>query len=151
MDTKNHHYWNQFLLSTNRDLNTSYFESFYFGSNEQSANSLLQLVLNKTKTATCSAVGQYTLTDSRLPQVGDLSIVTDWNGNPACVIETKAVTNMKFSEMTYIICKREGEDETLESWQENHIDFFTTIGKDIGFEFSWDMEIVFEDFEVIYE
>ncbi len=144
-------YWQQFLVDTNRDLTTTYFEAFYFGSNKQSAQSLSELVLTHNKTATCSAYAQYHLTDSRLPQVGDLSIVTDWEGNPLCVIETTDVTYMKFKEMTYDICKREGEDDSLVSWQNNHIDFFNEIGKEMGFTFSWDMDIVFEDFKMIYE
>lgn len=143
-------YWSDFLKETNRDSHTKYFEAFYFGSSEQAATNLLKLVLDGKKTATASGLKQSLLSNAELPKVGDLSIVTDWEGNPACIIETTNVIQMKFQEMTYDICKREGEDETLESWQQNHIDFFTVVGKEMGFEFSWDMDIIFEDFEVIY-
>ncbi len=88
---------------------------------------------------------------ARLPEVGDLSIVTDWEGNPRCVIQTTAVTIIPFSEITYDICKREGEDDTLESWQAGHIRFFKSEGSLLGYEFSEDMPVVFEDFEVVYQ
>jgi len=52
--------------------------------------------------------------------------------------------------MTYAICKREGEHETLEAWQSDHIIFFNAEGAEIGYEFSWEMTILFEDFAVIY-
>lgn len=86
-----------------------------------------------------------------MPKVGDLSIVTDFEGSPKCVIETRNVTIVPFSEMTFDICKREGEDDSLESWREGHIRFFTEEGKLVGFEFREDMPVVFEDFEVIYK
>ena len=144
-------YWEGFLAETSVDKNTKYFEAFYFGHNEHIAAKLLKLVLEGTKTATSSCVNQYDLTNSQYPRVGDFSIVTDFFGNPKCIIETKSVLKIKFNEVTYDICKREGEDETLTSWQENHIEFFTEIGKDLGFEFSFDMYVLFEDFEVVYK
>lgn len=150
MEHKVRAYWDNFLLETNRDKNTRCFEVFYFGSSEHSANYLLELVLQGRKTATSSSVYQYKLTDSDYPKVGDLSIVTDYNGNPKCIIETENVLRLKFIDMTYDICKREGEDENLESWQQNHIEFFTIIGEELGFEFSFDMDIIFEDFRVVY-
>lgn len=151
MENKVRDYWNNFLLETNRDKETKCFEVFYFGSTEQSANYLLELVLQGRKTATASSAYQFELADSDYPKVGDLSIVTDYDGHPKCIIETKDVLRIKFKDMTYDICKREGEDESLESWQQNHIDYFTTIGKELGFEFSFDMDIIFEDFVVVYK
>ena len=144
-------YWEGFLTETNLDKNTKCFEAFYFGYNEHTATELLKLVLEGTKTATTSCVYQYDLTNSPYPQVGNFSIVTDYFGNPKCIIETKNVLKIKFNEVTYDICKREGEDDTLESWQENHIKFFTEVGKDLGFEFAFDMYVLFEDFEVVYK
>jgi len=53
--------------------------------------------------------------------------------------------------MTFEICKREGEDECLETWLRGHVRFFTEEGKAMGYEFNEDMLIVFEDFEVVYQ
>ena len=79
-----------------------------------------------------------------------LSLAFFFQGNLKCVIETTNVMIISFKDMTFDICKREGEDETLESWQEGHIRFFTMDGQENGFEFSRDMPVVFEDFEVVY-
>lgn len=144
-------YWDRFLLETNKNPNTKCLEAAYFGHNEHTATKLLALILQGVKTATTSCLYQYELTNSKLPQVGDLSIVTDFSGNPKCIIETTAVSKLIFSEMTYDICKREGEDQDLKSWRNNHIEFFTAIGKELGFSFSEDLEIIFEDFKVVYK
>lgn len=53
--------------------------------------------------------------------------------------------------MTYDICKREGEDDSLESWRAGHIKYFTQEGKQVGYDFREDMPVVFEDFEVVYK
>lgn len=151
MTQKTDKFWQEFLAETNRQSDTVYYEAFYFGSNEQSANELLELVLKGRKKATASSVQAYALANEPFPEIGELSIVTDWQGNPYCVIQTTNVTRMAFKDMTYDMCKREGEDKNLASWQKNHISFFKDEGSRVGYEFSWDMEIIFEDFEVIYQ
>lgn len=52
--------------------------------------------------------------------------------------------------MTYEICKREGEDDNLASWKTGHLKFFTEDCRRMGCEFSPDMPLLFEDFEVVY-
>ena len=54
------------------------------------------------------------------------------------------------NEITFDICKCEGEDETLESWQREYGHFFTEDGKISGYEFSENMPVVFEDFKVVF-
>jgi uncharacterized protein YhfF len=56
----------------------------------------------------------------------------------------------KFEDITFGICQREGEDECLETWREGHRRYFKEDGKNLGYEFSEDMPVVFEDFEVVY-
>ncbi len=143
-------FWQEFLRDTGRNPNTRYFESFHFDLNEKSANGLLELVLSGKKRATSSSLLAYEKENSTPPKVGDLSIVTDWDNNPRCVIETTAVAVYKFCDITFDICKREGEDECLETWQKGHAKFFTLDGKALGYEFSEDMPVLFEDFKVVY-
>lgn len=143
-------FWMDFLTKSGRPLDTPCKEVFYFCLNEEDANALLALVLEGKKRATSSSLCAYEKEGEPVPGVGDLSIVTDFAGEPYCVIETKAVTILPFREMTFDICSREGEDDTLESWQQGHVRFFTAEGKMAGFEFDWDMPVVFEDFEVVH-
>jgi len=133
------------------DSSTKYLESFHFDLTEEWANKLLALVLEGKKKATASSLHFYEKTSGRLPQVGDYSIVTDWDGNPCCIIKTTNVTVLPFNEITFDICKREGEDDTLESWQDGHRHFFTEDGKEAGYVFSETMPVVFEDFDVVFK
>ncbi|MFB0919474.1 MAG: ASCH domain-containing protein [Oscillospiraceae bacterium] len=143
-------FWQSFLDDTGRDPETRYLESFHFDLNEKSANELLALILSGKKRATASSLLAYEKEPSAAPKVGDLSIVTAWDGTPHCVIETTAVTVYRFRDITFDICKREGEDTCLETWRENHTRFFTAEGRELGYEFSEDMPVLFEDFAVIY-
>lgn len=143
-------FWRRFLAETGRDPNTKYLECFHFDLNERSANALLALVLEGKKRATSSSLYAFQLEGCEMPKPGSLSIVTDWDGNPRCVIETTSVVVLPFCEITFELCSREGEDDTLESWQRGHRRFFTQDGKALGYEFSEDMPVIFEDFEVVY-
>ena len=103
-------FWEEFLKSTGRSETTECFEVFHFELTEKVANELLRLVLIGQKKATASSLWSYEIRGEKLPKVGDLSVVTDWEGSPKCVIETTSVAIIPFSEITYDICKREGED-----------------------------------------
>lgn len=144
-------FWKKFLVETGREVSTKYIEVFHFELTEKLANELLQLVLIGQKKATASSLLAYEIEGTRVPEVGDLSIVTNWEGNPKCVIQTTAVTIIPFKDITYEICKREGEDDTLESWQKGHERFYKAEGNALGYDFTDDMPVVFEDFEVIYQ
>lgn len=141
-------FWQKFLEQTGRDPKTNYYECFHFTNEERLANELLELVLVGKKRATSSSLLCYAAGEE--PKPGSLSIVTDWDGNPRCVIETRNVQVIPFCEMTYEICSREGEDECLETWQEGHRRFFLMDCQEMGYQFTEDMPVVFEDFEVVY-
>lgn len=143
-------FWNAFLLEKGKDDDTQYIDCFHFELTEKWANELLRLVLFGKKQATSSSLFAYEISGDRVPQIGDYSIVTDWDGNPKCVIETTDITILPFKDITFDICKREGEDDSLESWQKGHIKFFTDDGKELGYTFSENMPVVFEDFKVVF-
>ena len=143
-------FWEEFLIKTNKNSLTKYIECFHFHLNEEGSNKLLDLVLSGKKKATASSLLAFEVNNENIPQVGNYSIVTDFHGNPRCVIETVSITILPFNEITFDICKREGEDETLESWQRGHRHFFTEDGEISGYEFSEDMPVVFEDFKVVF-
>ncbi|BFO09749.1 hypothetical protein GGER_22590 [Serratia rubidaea] len=61
-------------------------ERWAFGDNEALADELVQLILNGTKTATCS-----NLDEDGIPQAGDIFVVVDGRGEPACAIRLTSV------------------------------------------------------------
>lgn len=144
-------FWQEFLTQTNRSPATTYMDCFHFELSEKLADELLGLVLSGQKCATSSSRLAYEAEGTRLPEAGDLSIVTDFAGTPHCVIETTAVTVLPYEEVTYALAKREGEDENLASWREGHERFFRSEGKLLGYQFTPEMLVVFEDFHVVYQ
>ena len=143
-------FWEAFLQETGRPADTPCLESFHFDLTEKWANELLRLVLEGKKRATSSSLTCYELEGARVPAPGDLSIVTDWAGEPHCVIETTQVDILPFRDMTFALCRLEGEDDSLDSWRRSHINFFTAEGHEAGYVFTEDMPVIFEQFRVIY-
>jgi uncharacterized protein YhfF len=148
---KTEDFWQKFLNDTGRNPDARPFECFHFELSERLANELLALVLSGKKRATASSLRSFEAQGAPPPRPGDLSVVTDWDGNPRCVIETTAVAVLPFRDVTFEICRREGEDDNLESWRRGHTRFFAEEGKALGYEFSDDMPVVFEDFRVVYQ
>ncbi len=144
-------YWTNFLKKTNRPLDTKYYFCDYMGPTKEIADELLNLILLGVKTATTSCLLAYDAENTPLPTIGTLSIITDFDGNPKCIIENTNITIIPFKEMTYEICKREGEDSELSTWQNTHFPLLTLEGKELGYTFTKDTPIVFEDFKVIYK
>lgn len=130
-------------------MNIDKLEKWHFELTEGAANYLLGLVLEGKKRATASSLWGYELEGEPLPKVGEMSIITYWDGTPGCVIRTTNVRIIPYHDMTFDIAKLEGEDDTLESWQKNHEAFFIEEGKELGYTFSEDMPVIFEEFEVV--
>ncbi|SDQ05631.1 Uncharacterized protein YhfF [Streptococcus equinus] len=124
-------------------------EKWHFELTEDACNSLLDLVLKGQKRATSSSLAAFELGGETMPKEGELSVITDWDGNPRCVVRTKKLHILPYEEITYDLAKLEGEDETLYSWKRSHERFFTREGEMLGYHFSPQMSVVFEEFEVV--
>jgi len=130
-------------------MNIENLEHWSFGLTEEMANSLLNLVLEGKKRATSSSYPGYLAEGEEIPKAGDMSVITDWDGNPRCVIRDTNVCIIPFKEITFDLAGLEGEDENLESWRTKHEAFFREEGAQCGYTFSPDMKVVFEEFEVV--
>ena len=132
-------------MNSIENTDKSYFECFSFGDSPEMADELLALVLAGKKTATGSVV----LEDEQTPSVGDLSLVIDGHGNPACVIKTVHLETVKFCDLTWDMVKREGEDENFEQWKSGNIRYWTRDAAKRGYTFTDQTLITFERFEVV--
>ena len=144
-------FWSDFARSTDCADEERFYEAFFFGDSEELANDLAALVLRGSKRATAGAAWSYEAEGLRLPQPGDLSIVTDWSGRPLCVIETQTVEVVPFQEVTAEFAATEGEgDGSLSFWREAHRQFFTRECATAGREFTESMLVSCERFSVVY-
>lgn len=125
--------------------NEKYFECFAFGDSPGMADELLRLVLTGKKTATVSVV----LEGEKTPKIGDLSLVLNGQGQPACIIKTVYLETVKFCNLTWDMVKLEGEDETFEQWKAGNIRYWTRDAVKRGYTFTEKTPITFERFELV--
>lgn len=127
-------------------------EAWGFGDGAAMADELGALVVAGTKTATCGAFWEYEAEGEAIPQEGELSIVTDGNGDPMCIIQTTEVETKPFNQVDAQFAFDEGEgDRTLAYWRKVHWEFFTRSLKAIQRTPSETMPLVCERFKVIYK
>ena len=144
-------FWKQFCSSSGRDPATACYEVFHFDDNRASADELASLVLAGTKRATASLAWLYESAAHPAPTPGALSVVTDWDGKPLCVIETQAIDVVPFDDVTAEFAATEGEgDGSLEYWRRVHWDFFGRECGRLGRERSAAMPVLCERFRVVY-
>ena len=146
--------WSKYLetLGENPDNTTKTYTSWYFCDNKQDADELAKLVLEGTKRATASLYLYYSLENEALPKAGDLSIITNWEGDAKCIIETSNIDIVPFKEVTEEFAQTEGEgDKSLAYWKRAHKNYFSREMKELDKEFNEDILVVCERFEVVYK
>jgi len=144
-------FWDRFQESLAYDASPMFYEAFHFDDNESTANALAALVLSGQKRATAGLLWTNELTNKPLPRVGSLSVVTDWQGAPLCIIESTHIEIVPFDSVSDSFAAREGEgDKTLRHWREAHWRFFSRECQRLGREPDLRMPVVCEQFKVVY-
>lgn len=144
-------FWDAFGASITYDASPLFYEAFHFADDERMANDLVALVLSGHKHATAALLWMYELTNKPLPEIGALSVATDWHGTPLCVIQTTHVEIVPFESVTDRFAAAEGEgDRTLRFWREAHWRYFSKECERMGREPSPQMPIICEQFRVVY-
>jgi uncharacterized protein YhfF len=116
------------------------------------ADELGALIIEGTKTATCSALWEWESEGEAPPEPGTVTIVLDGRGQPIGIVETTEVTIRKYNEVGADFARDEGEgDLSLAYWREAHKNFFSRFLPKIGLAFSEDMPLVCERFRLIYK
>jgi len=128
-----------------------YYEAFRFGNNARMANRCADLVVRRIKTATSSLLWEYEATGKPLAQVGDLSIATNWNREPVCIIETIEVRILPFKEVDEGFVYDYGEgDRSINWWNKNMWEYYSEECRSLGRAPTSEMPVVCERFRVIF-
>ena len=124
------------------------YEAWAFGG---APDQLAELVMTGVKTATCSALALYEQEQEELPQAGDYSVILDAAGHAVCIIRTTRVYLAPFDQVSERHAYLEGEgDRSLAYWRQVHEEFFTEELKAAHLAFDEKMQLVCEEFEVVY-
>ena len=118
--------------------------------NSALADELAQLIAAGKKTATCSAYDSYQWENEPLPPVGLYTIILNRNDEPVAIIKTTEVQVLPMNEVSPEFAAAEGEGDLSHAyWFEVHKAVFTMELAEYGKEFSEDMPLVCERFELV--
>ncbi|MEP6903195.1 MAG: ASCH domain-containing protein [Actinomycetota bacterium] len=127
------------------------FQVWFFGNNSEMARELAELVILGKKKATTSLVSVNEITPEIAPIADGYSVVTDFEGNPQCVIQTTEIRHLSFTEVDAQFAFDEGEgDQTLEDWRDRHWRYFTKEAAELGLEFNEKSLICCERFRLLF-
>lgn len=133
---------------TTPDAPVQPYESFHFCDNEEDADICADLVVRNIKRATAASVAELELSGCRQPVVGDVSVVTRWDGEAVAVIKTTHVEIRRLDDVDEAFAAREGEGErTLKWWREAHEAYYRRVLDGTGMKVDGDLLIVCEHFE----
>lgn len=143
-------YWTDFIAKNEAYKHHSIPPAEYFCDTKHWADACADLVKEGIKTGTCGALVSYKIGQEDLPKVGDLFIVTNWDGQPTSITKTTKVELVKFKDIGEEWARSEGEgDRSLAHWRKGHWEFFERDLGQFGVAPSEDMVLVCETFEVI--
>jgi uncharacterized protein YhfF len=142
-------YWERFKKETGVVAELT--DAFGMGDSPELRQELLELVLEGKKRASTTLVSEMVTEGWPEPKEGDYNILLDGEGRPAAVIVTVSARRARFRDVDAEHAYWEGEMErTLESYRREHAKYYRRRGEALGFEFSEDMEVILERFEVVY-
>ena len=127
------------------------YEAWHFCMDEKNANELAVLVKKGVKKGTTSLYYSYQLENEPLPKIGQHNIILNWDGVAQCIIRTIDIEIKPFNKVSKDFAMIEGEGNgSLDYWKKVHKIAFDTELKASDQEFSEDMLVICETFEVVY-
>lgn len=123
------------------------YEAWQFG---DAPDKLAELVVRGIKTGTAGAAALYEIDNEPFPKVGDYSVILNSREEAVCVIRTTKVSCVPFREVSahHAYCEGEG-DRSLAYWRMVHEAFFKNEYAAYGLEFSEDIPVLCEEFELL--
>lgn len=143
-------FWKEFLKSSGKAKDTPYTSEISFGEDDETSAYFILEILSGKKTAFSTSFYAFEIDREPLPKKGNFYIVTDWQDNPYAVLETTEVTTLPFNTIPWSLAQKEDDADSFEEWKEIKTDFFTDDAEIMGYTFSQNMPVVFEEFKVIY-
>jgi len=119
-------------------------ETFRFGDTPALCAQITALVRSGAKTATCEAASVYGADADTWPQVGRRDVALNWDGTPACMIETVEVATRRFAQIDAEFVAAQGEFRDLAHWRAEYEAYFRRSGT-----FAPDMKLMCERFTLI--
>ena len=141
-------FWSRFQAETGETASGPRFVDA-FGDSPDMQTELADLVIAGDKRASAALDRWYD--DETRPKPGDLALILNGAGEPVCVIRTTRVDVMPVTEVSAEFAFEEGEgDKTLAWWLKAHRAFWRGEAAREGFEYSDDLDVCCERFELAW-
>ena len=151
MSDETKQYWNEFLKANPNVPPETPYQVWYFGDGRELADELAALVTAGKKTATASLYWEYEAEGEAMPQVGGYSVITSFDGEPQCILQTTEIRILPFEQVDAQFAADEGEgDLSLEYWRDAHWRFFSRACERLGLQPGPHMPVVCERFRKVY-
>lgn len=113
---------------------------------------LAKLVAMGEKTATAAAYDLYEIENEPLSVVGGYNVILNSQDEAVCITKTIKVYIVPFNRVSELHAFKEGEgDKSLTYWRKVHKKFFKECLSGIKRVFTEEMEVVCEEFEVVFK
>ncbi len=143
--------WKEFIKVNSQYANQEAPESYCFCDNEVDANVCAQLVVKNIKQATAGSLWWYEYSNEPLSNIGDLFIITNWNGIAKAIIQVSKIEKTPYNQISTEFARIEGEgDKSLVYWKKVHWAYFTREMLPYNLKPTEDMIIVCEYFETVW-
>src|SRR5687768_13370016 len=127
------------------------YQVWYFGHTPELAEELAELVIEGKKTGTASLAETNLRKPDEAPIDNGYSVVTDYHGEPKCVVQTTDMRHVPFKDVDPVFAASEGEgDLSLEYWRRVHTECFTLEAERLGFSFDENSIVCCERFKLLY-
>lgn len=144
-------FWEEFCRNNPKINSNEPYQVWFFGSTSEMARELAELVLKGKKTATASLLEENKLNPESAPALDGLSVVTDFAGNPQCVIQTTEIRHLPFDEVDAQFAFDEGEgNQTLAHWRDGHWRYFSREAQELKIEFNEKSLVTCERFKLLF-
>lgn len=141
-------FWREFCRLEGIAEDTPY-QVWYFGNDREEARNLAELVVRGPKRATASLAAFNELHPEMAPVDRGYSVVTDFDGDPVCVVRTTGIRHVPFGEVDARFAFDEG-DRSLADWRAGHWRYFKREAAENGIAFDDRSLICCERFELLY-
>lgn len=142
-------FWQAFLEQTGTPENSYCNRCTYFGESEEESVEIMEQLLRGEKSAISHCVPHYIVTRSPMPKVGDYTMVTDYYGNPGCILKCTDVVIDPIGAIPAEIAEREGQGG-LEIWQQRKRQEFQALSQKSGFHYNDELPILMELVETVF-
>lgn len=143
-------YWKRYLEANNLDKKLDYKGTLCIGDSLAAASQNCDEIVAGRKTLISYPENGYRVAMKGMPVIGEHNIIVDWQGKPACIIETTSVLRCAFNKVSSELCKAEMPDADFDEWQEKKEAELKREVEELGGAFSEEMPLVLESFRVVW-